>query len=195
MTLLLLGLVLFLGSHLLTTQRAVRANLRVSFGENVFKGVYSLVALAGFALIVVGYGSYRADGYIDVWAPPRAMSHLALLLMLPVFVLLIAAYAPGGLIKRAVRHPMLAAVKFWALAHLLANGDLGSMLLFGGFLAWAVFARISLKGREAVEGAPDFSAMKFGRGDLIAIAGGLAAYGVFAFALHPLLIGVKVAGG
>jgi uncharacterized membrane protein len=195
MMFLLLGLALFLGSHLLTTQRAVRAHLRGAFGENVYKGVYSLVSLAGFALIVVGYGDYRADGYIDVWTPPRALAHLALLLMLPVFALLIAAYAPGGLIKRAVRHPMLAAVKFWALSHLLANGDLGSILLFGGFLGWAIFARISIKRREADEGAPDFAALRFGIGDIAAIAGGLALYGVFAFALHPLLIGVKVAGG
>jgi len=195
MTLLLLGLALFLGSHLLTTQRGLRARLRGAIGENVYKSVYSLVALAGFALIVVGYGDYRAQGTVDLWTPPRALGHLALLLMLPVFVLLIAAYAPGGLIKRAVRHPMLAAVKFWALAHLLVNGDTGSVLLFGGFLGWAVYARIAIRHREAAEGAPDFSALRFGLGDIAAIAGGLALYGVFAFALHPLLIGVKVAGG
>lgn len=195
MTLLLLGLALFLGSHLLTTQRALRAQLRAVCGEKLYRGLYALVSLAGFVLLIIGYGAYRADGFIDVWTPPPALAPAALLLMLPVFVLLIAAYAPGGLIKRAVRHPMLAAVKFWALAHLLANGDLGSMLLFGGFLAWAVFARISLKKREALEGAPDYSAMRFGIGDIVAIAGGLAFYGLAAFVLHPLLIGVKVAGG
>jgi uncharacterized membrane protein len=194
MFLLILGLLLFLGTHLFTTQRGARASLRERFGANGYKIGYTVLSLAGLVLVVVGYGDYRAAGYIDVWTPPRALSHVALLLMMPVFVLLAAAYAPG-LIKRAVRHPMLAAVKFWALAHLLANGDLGSMLLFGGFLAWAVFARISIKQREASEGAPDFSAMKFGRGDLVAIIGGLAAYGVFAFVLHPLLIGVAVAGG
>ncbi len=194
MSLLIFGLLLFLGTHLVTTQREVRASLRERFGENGYKIGYTVLSLAGFALLVKGYGDYRAAGYVDVWTPPRALAHMSLLLMLPVFVLLAAAYAPG-LIKRAVRHPMLAAVKFWALAHLLSNGDLGSMLLFGGFLAWAVFARISLKQREAVEGAPDFSAMKFGRGDLVAIVGGLAAYGVFAFVLHPLLIGVPVVGG
>jgi uncharacterized membrane protein len=194
MSLLLLGLLLFLGTHLLTTQRGARASLRERFGANGYKIGYTVLSLAGLVLVVIGYGDYRTDGYIDVWTPPRALAHVALLLMLPVFVLLGASHAPG-LIKRTVRHPMLAAVKFWALAHLLANGDLGSMLLFGGFLAWAVFARISLKQREAVEGAPDYSAMKFGRGDLVAIAGGLAAYGIFAFVLHPLLIGVRVVGG
>ncbi len=194
MSLLILGLLLFLGTHLFTTQRVARASLRERLGANGYKIGYTVLSLAGLVLAVKGYGDYRAAGHIDVWTPPRALSHVALLLMMPVFVLLVASHAPG-LIKRAVRHPMLAAVKFWALAHLLANGDLGSMLLFGGFLAWAVFARISLKQREAVEGAPDFSAMKFGRGDLVAIAGGLAAYGVFAFVLHPLLIGVPVVGG
>jgi len=167
MLLLIFGLLLFLGTHLVTTQREVRASLRERFGENGYKIGYTVLSLAGFALLVKGYGDYRAAGYVDVWTPPRALAHMSLLLMLPVF----------------------------ALAHLLANGDLGSMLLFGGFLAWAVFARISLKRREAVEGAPDFSAMKFGRGDLVAIVGGLAAYGVFAFVLHPLLIGIPVVGG
>jgi uncharacterized membrane protein len=194
MSLLILGLLLFLGTHLFTTQRAVRASLRERFGANGYKIGYTVLSLAGLVLIVKGYGDYRVAGYIDVWTPPRALAHVGLLLMLPVFVLLAASHSPG-LIKRTVRHPMLAAVKFWALAHLLANGDLGSMLLFGGFLAWAVFARISIKQREAIESAPDFSAMKFGRGDLVAIVGGLAAYGVFAFVLHPLLIGVAVAGG
>lgn len=194
MSLLILGLLLFLGTHLSTTQRGLRASLRGRFGENGHKIGYTVLSLVGLVLVVKGFGDYRAAGYVDVWTPPRALSHIALLLMLPVFVLLAASHA-HGLIKRTVRHPMLAAVKFWALAHLLANGDLGSMLLFGGFLAWAVFARISIKRREATEGAPDFSAMKFGRGDIVAIAGGLAAYGIFAFVLHPLLIGVPVVGG
>jgi uncharacterized membrane protein len=190
MALLILGLFLFLGTHLVTTQRGLRASLRERFGENGYKIGYAVLSLAGLALVVKGYGDYRASGFVEVWTPPRALAHVSLLLMLPVFVLLAAAYAPG-LIKRTVRHPMLAAVKFWALAHLLANGDLGSILLFGGFLAWAVFARISLKRRETAEGAP----MRFGSGDIAAIVGGLAAYGIFAFVLHPLLIGVAVAGG
>jgi uncharacterized membrane protein len=194
MTLLILGLLLFLGTHLVTTRRDLRASLRERFGENGYKIGYTVLSLAGLALVFIGYGDYRAAGYVEVWTPPRALAHASLPLMLPVFVLLAAAYAPG-LIKRAVRHPMLAAVKFWALAHLLANGDLGSILLFGGFLAWAVFARISLKRREAVEGAPDLTTLKFGRGDLVAIAGGLAAYGLFAFVLHPIVIGVAVVGG
>jgi uncharacterized membrane protein len=194
MTMLIAGLVLFLGTHFLTTQRSLRASLRERWGENRYKLAYTALSLAGFALIIVGYGDYRADGYVAVWTPPRGLTHVALLLMMPVFVLLAAAYLPGW-IKRTVRHPMLAAVKFWALAHLLTNGDLGSMLLFGSFLAWAVFARISLKQREAIEGAPDFAAMRFGRGDSVAVVGGLGAYLVFALALHPILIGVAVVGG
>jgi uncharacterized membrane protein len=193
MALLILGLFLFLGTHLVTTQRGLRASLRERFGENGYKIGYTVLSLAGLALVVKGYGGYRAAGFVEVWTPPRFLSHLTLVWTMPVFVLLAAAYSPGA-IKRLVRHPMLAAVKFWAVGHLLANGDLGSMLLFGGFLAWAIFATLSLKAREAAEGAPDFSTMKFGRGDVVAISGGLAAYGVFAFVLHPLLIGVAVVG-
>jgi uncharacterized membrane protein len=191
MNMLIAGLVLFLGTHLLTTQRDWRAALRKRLGKSRYKLGYATVSLVGLVLIAVGFGNYRATGMIEVWAPPRLFSHLALLLMLPVFVLLIAAYLPGA-IKRIVRHPMLAAVRLWALAHLFSNGDAGSMLLFGGFLAWAELARISLKTREATEGVADLSAMRFGRGDVVAVVAGLTAYLVVAKFVHPLLIGVKV---
>ncbi|MBL8830852.1 MAG: NnrU family protein [Rhodospirillales bacterium] len=190
MRLLVAGLVLFLGTHLLTTRRALRAGLIERLGPLRFKGLYSLASLAGFALVIHGFGTYREAGYIDVWTPPRGLAHFAMLLNLPVFVLLATAYLPGGWIKGKTRHPMLLAIKCWALAHLLANGDLGSMLLFGGFLAWAAYARMSMRERGEADPAP----VAFGRSDIVAVAGGLAAYAVFALWLHPIAIGVAVAG-
>ena len=188
MTLLMLGIVLFLGAHAFTMAREPRAGAVARLGEGGFRIAYSVVSLIGLLLIAHGYGVYRATGWIALWNPPVWTRHLALLLNLPVFVLLAAAYLPGK-IKAATKHPMLLAVKIWASAHLLANGDLGSVLLFGGFLAWAVAARISLKRRPGVVIA---AATGFGRNDMIAIAVGLAAYLAMAFWLHPLLIGVPV---
>lgn len=190
MFLFLLGLVLFLGMHAVTMARGPRAALVAWLGEGGYKALYTVVALIGLVLLWKGYGDYRASGYIPVWDPPTWTRHLALVLMLPVFPLLFAAYLPGG-IKRRAKHPMLLAVKIWALAHFLANGDLGSMILFVAFLAWAVAARIAAKKRGDAGGTlvagPDAR-----RNDLIALGAGLAAYVLFAFWLHPLLIGVAV---
>jgi uncharacterized membrane protein len=195
MTLLILGLVIFLGIHGFSMARAARQGVIDQIGPLGFRGLYSVVSFIGFGLIVYGYGEYRAAGAILVWSPPRGMSHLAAALMLPVFVLFVASnvYAKGGWIKARVKHPLFLAIKLWATAHLLANGDLGSMLLFGGFLGWAVIARIAVKRRELVEGAPDRSA-GFGLMDAVALGAGLALYVVFALWLHPWLIGVPVFG-
>ena len=188
MLILVLGLVLFLGMHAFTMARAPRAQMVARLGEGGFKGLYTGVSLLGFALIIYGYGLYRASGWIDVWYPPVWTKHLALLLNLPIFVLL-AATGSGGRIHAAVKHPMLLAVKIWATAHLIANGDLGSILLFGGFLAWAVMARISLKRRAGVTmPAPS----GFTSRDWIAIGAGLVLWFVFARWLHTWLIGVAV---
>lgn len=186
MLLLSLGLVLFLATHSLSRFRPLRDGLEAKLGAMPFKGLYSLLVLAGFALIIIGYGQYRAAGYIEVWTPPPALKPLSYLLMMPVFVLLIAAYAPGK-IKAAVVHPMLAAVKLWALAHFLVNGDLGSMLLFGGFLAWGLFARIRLGKAQRVK-AP------WSIGDTAAVIGGLVGWAVTLMWLHPILIGVSAVG-
>lgn len=191
MPFLVAGLLLFLGTHVLTMRRALRADLIGRFGANRYKGLYSAASIAGFVLLVYGYGSYRADGYVDIWTPSKALTHVAYLLLLPVFVLL-AAQRPSW-IKTKVRHPMLLAIKCWALAHLLVNGDLGSILLFGGFLAWAVASRVSLRERERVEGST-LQPTAFGKSDIVALAVGLAAYVVFALWLHPMLIGVPVFG-
>jgi uncharacterized membrane protein len=192
MLLLILGLVLFLGMHAVTITRGVRAQLIGRFGEGGYKGLYSAVSIIGFVLLIYGYGVQRAAGYTPVWEPPVWTRHLALLLNLPIFILLAVGKRPSWLLSR-VKHPMLLAVKIWATAHLLANGDLGSMLLFGSFLAWAVMARISTKRRpEEIARSAAMGKVAFGRSDAIAIVAGLVAYVVFALWLHPLLIGVPV---
>ena len=187
----ILGLVLFLGVHTLTTQRELRARVIASAGEGGYKIGYALVSLLGFALIVWGFAHYRATGMWEVWSPPAALKHVAVALMLPAVILVVAAYIRGR-IYTALKHPMLAGVKLWAVAHLIANGDLGSIILFGSFLGWAVFDRISLK-RRADTGAPPIPVGGPGN-DLIAVAVGLVAYLALAFAFHPVVIGVPVVG-
>jgi uncharacterized membrane protein len=187
----ILGLVLFLGVHVLTTQRGLRARLIAASGEGGYKGGYSLVALLGLALIVWGFADYRATGWVDVWFPPTALKHITVALMLPAVILVAASYIRGR-IYLTLKHPMLAGGKLWAAAHLLANGDLGSIILFGSFLAWAVFDRISLKGRSD-PGAPPIPVGGIGN-DLIAVAVGVVAYLALAFVFHPVVIGVPVVG-
>lgn len=188
MTLLILGLVLFLGVHSVSiVAPGWRAAQIGRHGERAWKGVYALLSIVGFVLLIQGYGLARQSPVL-IYTPPVALRHLALLLMLPVFPLLFAAYLPGR-IQRAVKHPMLLAVKLWATAHLLANGMLADVLLFGGFLVWAVADRISVKHRAAprkVPGAPPGAL-----NDLIAIVIGLAVYMVFVFWAHAWLIGVS----
>jgi uncharacterized membrane protein len=190
-TLLVLGLVLFIGIHSFSMARGPRATLIGTIGEGAYKGLYSLLSLAGIVLISVGYGQYRANGYIPVWDPPVWTQHLALLLVLIAFICFVAAYLPGR-IKSRLKHPMLAGVKIWAFAHLLANGDLGSILLFGAFLAWAVAARISLKRRDVAAQHGGTAAPAGWRNDMLAVAIGTVVYLAFVFWLHPWLIGVSV---
>jgi uncharacterized membrane protein len=191
LSVMILGLVLFLGVHVLTTRRNLRAQLIAMGGETVYKIGYALVSAAGLALIVWGFADYRATGWIDIWFPPTAFKHITVALMLPAVILVVASYIRGRIFT-TLRHPMLAGVKLWAAAHLLANGDLGSIILFGSFLAWAVFDRISLK-RRADPGAPPIPVGGPGN-DLIAVAVGIIAYLALAFAFHPVVIGVPVVG-
>jgi uncharacterized membrane protein len=188
----ILGLVLFLGIHTLTTQRKLRARLIASTGEGGYKIGYALVSLLGLALIVWGFAHYRATEWIDVWYPPKVLRHIAVALMLPAVILVVAAYIRGR-IYTTVKHPMLSGVKLWAAAHLIANGDLGGIILFGSFLGWAVFDRISLK-RRTDAGAPPIP-VGGASNDLIAVAVGIVAYLALAFAFHPVVIGVPVVGG
>lgn len=192
LSVLVLGLILFLGIHAFSMASSWRGAIIGKIGEGPYKGLYSLASLAGIVLIVIGFGQYRHGGYIQIWDPPVWTRHLALLLVWLSFVCFAAAYLPGR-IKARLKHPMLAGVKLWALAHLLANGDLGSMLLFGSFLVWAILARISAKRRDegVPHGAPLSPPAGF-RNDGLAIAIGTVAYVVFLLWLHPLLIGVAV---
>jgi uncharacterized membrane protein len=191
MLILILGLVIFLGTHVFSMRREARAAAIARLGEGPYKGLYSLLSLLGLVLVVWGFGRYRANDWIDVWYPPVWTRHLALLLVWAAFVCLAAAYLPGR-IKRALKHPMLAGVKIWALAHLLANGDLGSILLFGSILAWAVMARISVKRRrdEVRDHGGPVSEPSGWRNDILALAIGTVLWFAFARWLHPLLIGV-----
>jgi uncharacterized membrane protein len=191
MLVLMLGIVVFLGAHSLTTFRETRTGLIERFGLGAFKSVYSLVSLAGFALIVWGFSRYRADGLIPIWTPPVWTRHLAIALMWFAFVALACINPAPGRIRGWLRHPTLVAVKVWALAHLLANGDAGGLLLFGSFLAGAVFDRIAVKKRGDI-GAPRIGS--FTRADAIALGAGTLAYLAMIF-LHPVLIGVNVIGG
>jgi uncharacterized membrane protein len=188
----ILGLVLFFAVHTLTTQRELRAQWVASMGEGGYKIGYSLVSAIGLALIVWGFARYRANGWIDVWYPPTFFKHITVALMLPAVILVVASYIRGR-IYTTLKHPMLAGIKLWAAAHLLANGDLGSIILFGSFLGWAVFDRISLKHRADAGGPP----IPVGgpTNDLIAIAVGVIAYLALALAFHPVVIGVPVIGG
>lgn len=184
---LIIGLVLFLGIHSVEIfSSTFRANAIARMGERPWKGLYTLISIIGFVLIIWGYGQARQDPIL-LYAPPVWMRHVSALIMLPVFPLILAAYMPGR-IKAALKHPMLAAVKFWALAHLLANGMLADVLLFGSFLAWAVADRISFKRRvmRQIHTAPPNK-----MNDVIAVVAGLAIYVAFVLWLHLWLIGVS----
>jgi uncharacterized membrane protein len=188
---LVLGLAVFLGAHVFVTRREAREALIGRVGEWPYKGLFSLVSLVGLALIVWGYAQYRATGYVQVWMPPTWMRHVTVALVWPAIILVTAAYIPGN-IKRTLKHPMLAGIKLWAFAHLLSNGDLGSIVLFGSVLAWAVYDRITLK-RRSDAGAPPIPVG--GRSnDIIAVVVGTILYLALGFVFHPLVIGVPVFG-
>jgi uncharacterized membrane protein len=187
-TILILGLVLFLGVH---STRIVADDWRAArvarWGPNAWKAVYSLVALVGLLLIIWGYGLARQQPVV-LWTPPRGMNHLASLLMVFSLVLLVATYVPRNAIRARLRHPMVLAVKVWALGHLLSNGTLADVLLFGGFLAWAVMDFRSARQRDrrdGVQALPSSAA-----GTLTAVVLGVALWAALAFGGHAWLFGV-----
>jgi uncharacterized membrane protein len=192
MTLLILGLVLFLGVH---SVRIVAEPWRTAQiarrGEGPWKGVYSLASLAGLALIIWGYADARGMPTL-LWVPPTWARHAAALLTLPGFVLVTAAYVPGNRIKAAIGHPMIVGVKLWAFAHLVANGTLHALLLFGAFLTWAVLDYAAARRRDRVAGTTR-AAGSVGR-DLVTVAIGAGAWALFALLLHGVLIGVRPFG-
>jgi uncharacterized membrane protein len=192
MTVLILGLVLFLGAHSARIfADGWRSSVRARYGENAWKGGYSLLSLAGFGLIVWGFGLARQTPVL-LWVAPVAMRHLAALLMLLSFILLVAAYVPKNGIKARLHHPMVLAVKVWAIAHLLANGTLADTVLFGAFLLWAVLDFRSSRQRDRAAGTvyPPGTAA----GTATAVVVGVIAWAVFAFWAHGVLIGVRPFG-
>jgi uncharacterized membrane protein len=191
MGLLVIGLVLFIGAHVFVTLRAPRAAVIARIGEWPYKGLMGLVSLVGLIVIGYGFGHYRATDWIAVWSPPRWTYHITELLMWPASICVVAAYARGN-IWRKLKHPFLVGVKTWAVAHLISNGDLGSIVLFGSVLAWAVYDRITLK-RRTDPGAP---AIPVGglRNDIIALLIGTLLYLALGLVFHPLVVGVPVFG-
>ena len=192
MTALIVGLLIFLGVHSVRIfAEPWRTGVRARIGENAWKGVYSVASLAGFALLVWGYGQARLDP-MPLWAPMLWARHLAALLMLVSFILLAAAYVPGNGIKARVHHPMVLGVKVWALAHLLANHTLADLLLFGGFLVWAVLCFRAARQRDRAAGTvypPGSLPMT-----LVTVVAGTAAWAGFSFWAHAAWIGVRPFG-
>ena len=189
MTALILGLVVFLGVHSVRIfAEGWRSRTRARIGENAFKGVYSLLSLAGIVLLVWGYGQARLAP-VSLWAPMVWTRHLAALLMLLSFVLLTAAYVPNNGIKARLHHPMVLGVKVWALAHLLANHTLHDVVLFGAFLVWAVLAFRAARQRDRAQGTVYPAGTGAATG--ITVVVGVVAWAVFAFWAHGVLIGVK----
>lgn len=183
----IIGLVVFLGAHVFVSLRNERDALISRIGGGPYRGLFALVSIVGLVLIGFGFARYRDAGLIPVWYPPGWTHHIVEALMWPASILVVAAYIPGN-IKRVLKHPLLVAVKTWAVAHLCANGDLGGMILFGAVLAWAVYARIMLK-RRADPGAPP-AAVGGIRNDLIAVVVGTIVYLALGFVFHPIVIGV-----
>jgi uncharacterized membrane protein len=189
MTILILGLIVFLGVH--STRIFAddwRTAQRKRLGEGAWKGIYALLSLAGFGLIIWGFGLARQEPLV-LWIAPVAMRHVAALLTLIAFVLLAAAYVPRNAIKSSVHHPMLLAVKVWAFAHLLANGKLADLVLFGAFLAWAVVCFIAARKRDRAAGT-QYPPGTPG-GTAAAVVAGVAGWAAFALWLHAALIGVQ----
>jgi uncharacterized membrane protein len=187
LSVMILGLAVFIGVHVFSTMRTQRAAVVSRLGEGPYKALYSLIALIGILLIGYGYARYRAAGFIEIWQPPRWTRHVNNVILWPAFVCLAAAYIPGD-IKRVLKHPMLIGVKLWAVGHLISNGDLGSIILFGSFLLWAGYDRLSLKWRSDA-GAPDFGLG--GRDcDTIAVVVGTLLYIALGFWFHPYVVGV-----
>jgi uncharacterized membrane protein len=191
LALLVLGLAVFFGAHVFVTLRTSRGALIKRIGEGPYKGLMALVSLAGLILTGYGFGQYRATGWIDVWSPPPWTYYVTQILMWPASIFVVAGYSRGN-IWGALKHPMLIGVKTWAAAHLISNGDLGSIVLFGSFLVWAGYDRMTLKHRSD-PGAPAIPAGGH-RNDTIALVVGTILYLALGFIFHPLVIGVAVFG-
>ena len=190
MLVMVIGLVVFLGIHSVPTNTDLRNGLVARFGDTGYKAVFSIISLIGLVLIIVGFAKLQLHPGKNpqLWVPPLWTRHVALALMLPAMIALVAAYVPSR-IHTVLKHPMLVAVKIWALAHLLANGDLAALILFGSFLAYAVYDRISVKRRGAL--GPLGAKTGPWINDVIVLVLGTALYLAFLLWAHRLLIGVS----
>lgn len=188
LAILVVGLVVFFASHFFVAARDKRAALIERLGTNGYRAVFSVVSLVGLALIVWGFAQYRAHGMIPIWSPPVWMRHVTVGLMLISIVVLCSFRVPSH-IQAWTKHPMLAAIKIWAFAHLLVNGDLGGILLFGSFLAWAVLARIAAKRRGDL--GPRTAPAGW-TNDILVVVIGVVVYLLLGFYFHPYVIGMKV---
>src|SRR5690242_14509778 len=187
---LILGLAVFLVTHVFVSFREARASVIERVGLPLYRGLFAIVSLAGLTLIIWGYAQYRAHDLIQLWSPPAFMRHITVGLVLFATIFIVAAFIPSHITTR-LKHPMLASVKTWAFAHLLSNGDLGSILLFGAFLAWGVFARIAAKRRGDL--GPQTAPAGWGN-DAIVVVVGIVVYLALGYAFHPAVIGVPVFG-
>ena len=189
---LILGLAVFLATHVFVSFREARSSVIERVGMPVYRGLFAIVSLAGLALIIWGYAQYRAHDLVQLWTPSAFMRHITIGLVLFAMIFVVAAFFPSH-IKTRLKHPMLAGVKTWALAHLLSNGDLGSVLLFGTFLAWGVYARVAAKRRGDI-GAAAKPAPDGWTNDIIVVVLGAAVFLALGFWFHPYVIGVPVFG-
>jgi uncharacterized membrane protein len=188
LTTLIIGLIVLLGAHVFVTFRGARAKAIEQLGQAGYRILFTLVSLAGLFFIVWGYGEYRAHEWLQIWTPPGYMRHVTVALMLLAVIMITAAFIPSH-IKAWLKHPMLASVKTWALAHLLSNGDLGSIILFGAFLAWGVYARIAAKRRGDLGTT---TAPAGWTNDIIVLALSAVIYFLLGYYFHPYVIGVPV---
>lgn len=191
MMMLVVGLILFLGTHSVRiVADSWRSRQLARIGALPWKAAYAAISLLGFLLIIWGYGATR-DAPVFVWQPPMWTNHAAALLTLIAFVLVTAAYVPGSRIKAKIGHPMVVGVKVWAFAHLIANGTLADIILFGSFMVWAILSYRAARQRDrAASAAPAAGSTK---GDVTVILIGLLAWALFAIYLHEVLIGVAPA--
>ncbi|MEO1719687.1 MAG: NnrU family protein [Pseudomonadota bacterium] len=187
MPLLLTGLVVFFGIHAVPMFPDFRQGLVDKIGRGAWMALFSILSLVGLVLIGQGYRAHWADGNLLLWQPPTWASHISLLLMLFASIAIVAAYVPSR-IRDILKHPMLVAIKIWAVAHLLANGDLASVILFSAFLIWAIADRISVKRRAALGPLGEKTGTL--TGDIIVLGAGIALYLAFMLWVHEWLIGV-----
>jgi uncharacterized membrane protein len=188
---LILGLILFLGPHVFVTLRPQRDAAVKQLGEGPYKGLFAALSLAGLYVTGKGFGMYDAAGPLVLWTAPAWMRHITEALMLFACIFVAAAYLRGN-IKRVLKHPLLVGVKTWAVAHLLVNGDVGGIILFGSVLAWAVYDRITLKRRSD---PGELSIAEGGlKNDIAAVVVGIILYLALGFVFHPLIVGRHVFG-